>query len=457
MPLDPTIFKAYDIRGLSPEQLDADSAYLIGQAIVKFTGAKVLAVGKDMRATTPEIFAALARGIMSQGSDVVDIGLVTTPMVYFAACEYAEHEVGVMVTASHNPSEYNGIKICLGDALPIGGSNGLMDIRDLALAGPYEPASEPGELRSLDIREAYLKKLFSYVDLNKIKPLKIVADTGNGMEGVIIDDMLSRVPACECEVMFKELDGTFPNHEANPLKESTLDALKARMTEREADLGVAFDGDGDRIGLVDERGEVVRGDLIVALLAPVLLKDNPGAAVLYDVRESMVVAEEIERAGGQAIMTRVGHGLIKPHMREVDAVFAGELSNHFYFRDFCGAESSDWVMMLILQLISESGKSLSELAAPLKRYHHSGEINSEVSDKDAVLAALEEKYAGQASNISRIDGVRMEFFDAEQPEGDWWFSVRASNTEPKLRLNLEAKEESVMTKRREELLQIIRN
>ncbi|MFH1046822.1 MAG: phosphomannomutase/phosphoglucomutase, partial [Patescibacteria group bacterium] len=241
MSLTPKIFKAYDIRGLSPEELDADGAYCIGQAIVKFTGAKVIAVGQDMRSTTPELFVALAKGIKSQGSDVVDVGLVTTPMMYFAACDYPAHEAGVMVTASHNPSEYNGVKICLGDALPIGGSNGMDDIRDLALAGPYEAVAELGQESKLEIRSAYLNKLFSYLDLDKIKPLKIVVDTGNGMAGVIIDDILSRLPGCQYEVLFKELDGTFPNHEANPLKEDTLIALKARMSEVQADFGVAFD------------------------------------------------------------------------------------------------------------------------------------------------------------------------------------------------------------------------
>ncbi len=456
MPLDGSIFKAYDIRGLSPEQLDTDGAYRIGQAIVKFTDAKVIAVGKDMRSTTPELFEALAKGIMSQGSDVVDVGMVTTPMIYFAACQYAEHEAGVMVTASHNPSEYNGVKICLGDALPIGGSNGMDDIRDLALAGPYEPVENNGSLSEKNIRDDYLKKLFSDADVSKIKPMKVVVDTGNGMEGIIIDDVLSKIAGCEYEVLYRELDGTFPNHEANPLKEKTLDALKLKVVDSGADLGVAFDGDGDRIGLVDEKGKTVRGDFITALIASEVLRDNQGEAVLYDVRESMATVEEIEAAGGKPVMTRVGHGLIKPHMREVNAVFAGELSNHFYFREFCGAESSDYVMLLFMQLISETGKPLSELVAPLLRYFHSGEINSEVADKEAVFKALEEKYAGEASNVIRIDGVRMEFMNPEQPEGDWWFSVRASNTEPKIRLNLEAKDEENMKIHRDELLKIIR-
>lgn len=457
MPINEKIFKAYDIRGLSPEDIDADVAYRVGQAFVRFTGAKTVVVGQDMRGTTPMLFKALADGIMSQGSDVVDIGLVTTPMVYFAAGEYERFEGGIMVTASHNPSEYNGIKMCLGDALPIGGESGMNDIRDLAMAGPYDAVGERGALSEFDIREDYLKRLFSDVDVSKLSGLTVAADIANGMEGVIIDDILARLDGVESAVLFKELDGTFPNHEANPLKEETLDALKEKVAEISADLGVAFDGDGDRIGVVDERGQVVRGDIIVALLAPVILKDAPGAAVLYDVRESMAVIEEIAKAGGRPVMTRVGHGLIKPHMRKEDAVFAGELSNHFYFRDFYGAESSDLVMLLFMQLIAETGKPLSELVAPLMRYHHSGEINSKVADKDAVLATLDEKYGPQASNVSRIDGVRMEFFDADDPAGDWWFSVRASNTEPLLRLNLEAKDKAKMEQMRDELVALIRS
>ncbi|MEK9152491.1 MAG: phosphomannomutase/phosphoglucomutase, partial [Patescibacteria group bacterium] len=254
--------------------------------------------------------------------------------------------------------------------------------------------------------------------------------------------------------LFLDLDGNFPNHEANPLKEETLDALKAKVKDIRADVGFAFDGDGDRIGLVDEKGENVRGDLILALVAAKLLRDDPGLPVMYDVRCSMVVAEEISRAGGVPMMCRVGHGFIKPQMREVGALFAGELSNHFYFRDVYGAESTDLVMLSILELMSESGKSLSELVAPLKRYHHSGEINSTVADKDGVLARLEKVYGHEAASVSKIDGLRMDF---EDNSGRWWFNVRASNTEPLLRLNLETTEREMMARRRDELLAIIRS
>ncbi|KPJ85542.1 hypothetical protein AMJ57_02785 [Parcubacteria bacterium SG8_24] len=449
------LFKAYDIRGLAPQEIDEDLAYRVGQALVRFTEAKTVVVGQDMRETTPALFDAFARGAMSQGADVIDIGLVTTPMLYYAVGEYELHDAGAMITASHNPKEYNGIKMCYGDVRPIGGNSGMWDIRDLALAGPY-PGEPEGTLVTTDIKDAYLDKLLSEVDLKSIKPFKIVVDTGNGMEGVIIEDILKALPQCEVHPLFLELDGSFPNHEANPLKDETLIALKEKMMEVGADFGVAFDGDGDRIGLVDETGETVRGDMLTGLLAPLLLKKSPGGKVLYDVRMSLSIPEEIERAGGVPVMCPVGHGLIKPMMREEGAVFAGELSNHYYFRDFYGAESSDLVMLLVLDLMSRTGKSLSELIAPLKRYQHSGEINSEVEDKEAVLRELDRRYAAQAGQVTRIDGVRMDFHDPDDPEGDWWFSVRVSNTEPLMRLNLEAKRREKMEEKREELLKVIR-
>ncbi len=453
--MNPKLFKPYDIRGFSPEEIDEDFAYRVGQAMVLFTKAKTVVVGRDMRDTTPMLFDALARGVTSQGADVIDIGLVTTPMLYYAVAEYDLHDAGVMITASHNPKEYNGFKLCFGDALPIGGESGMKDVRDLAVAGPY-PAKAAGTIVTTDIRSSYIKKLISLVNVAKFKELEVVVDTANGMEGSIIQDIFAHLPSCRMTGLFMELDGGFPNHEANPLKEETLDALKSAVYAMHADIGVAFDGDGDRIGLVDEKGETVRADFIGALVASKLLTQNPGATILYDLRESLIAKEEIENAGGRAVMCRVGHGLIKPQMRRENAVFASELSGHFYFRDVYGAESSDLVLLLFLELLSESGKKLSELVAPLKRYVHSGEINSEVADKDAVLAMLEESYGHEATEITRIDGIRMDFYDANAPENDWWFGVRASNTEPLLRLNVEAKKKEKMEVERDRLLALIR-
>lgn len=455
MSLDPKLFKAYDIRGLSPQELDADFAYRLGQAMVVFTKAKTIVVGRDMRGTTPMLFDALAKGVTSQGADVIDIGLVTTPMLYYAVGEYDLHDAGIMITASHNPKQYNGFKLCYGDVLPIGGESGMPEVRDIALAGPH-PAKKEGTVVETDIRGSYFKKLFSMIDVSKFRDLLVVVDAANGMEGAVIKDIFARLPTCAMTGLFLELDGAFPNHEANPLKEETLEALKAAVRSTRADIGVAFDGDGDRVGLVDENGDAVRADVIAALLAPRFLAGSPGATVLCDVRESLVVKEEVEAAGGRPVMCRVGHGLIKPLMRRENAVFGSELSGHFYFRDVYGAESSDLVMLMALELLSETGLPLSKLVAPLGRYHHSGEINSTVADKDAVLAMLEESYGHEAAKVTRIDGLRMDFHDDNAPDEDWWFSVRASNTEPLLRLNLEAKKKEKMEAKRDELLKMIR-
>jgi phosphomannomutase len=455
MPINPKIFKAYDIRGLAPQELDADAAYRIGQAVVKFTGAATVVVGKDMRGTTPELFEALARGIMGQGADVIDIGRVTTPMFYFAVGHYELHDAGVMVTASHNPAEYNGMKLCFGDVVPIGGNNGMGAVRDLALAGPY-PERPSGTMVTADVKADYFAKLFERIDPKAIAPLKAVVDAGNGMEGEIIRDFFAALPQVEMSGMYLEPDGTFPNHEANPLKTETLDDLRAAVRDSRADVGFAFDGDGDRMGLIDELGNVVPGDILLALMAERLLRDHPGETIAYTVNCSMTVAEAVERAGGKLIMTPVGHGLIKPIMREHGALFGGEISYHYYFRDMFTSESTDLMVLLVLQMMTEEGKPLSEILAPYRRYHQSEEINSEVADKDAVLAALGAKYAPLASKVVTIDGVRMEFMSSADPDEHWWFNVRASNTEPLLRLKLEAKTAAALHARTEELLALIR-
>ncbi len=456
MSLNPKIFKAYDIRGIVPQEMDEDAAYRIGQAVVKFTKAKTLVVGKDMRESTPKLFEAFAKGALSQGADIIDVGMTTTPMFYFAVGDYELHDAGVMVTASHNPKEYNGFKLVYGDVQPIGAESGIYDLRDLALAGPY-PAQKEGQVVETSIREAYLDRVFRGVDVKKIKPFNIVVDCGNGMEGIILKDVFARLPQCKMHGMFLEPDGSFPNHEANPLKEETLDALKKEVRARKADLGVAFDGDADRIGFVDENGEIVRGDIMEAILAARILARHPGATILYAVNQSMVVAEEIERHGGKAVMSRVGHGVVKPHMRRVDAEFAGEFSMHYFYKSFYTAECTDLTMLLLLEILSERGVKLSELVRPLMRYWHSGEINSRVEDKEGVLAKLEETYGHEASAITKIDGLRMDFRDEARPEEDWWFNVRPSNTEPLLRLTMEAKNKAKMEQKRDELLALIRS
>jgi phosphomannomutase len=455
MPINPDVFKAYDIRGLSPEEIDPDFAYQLGQAFVLFTGAKTVVVGRDMRETTPILFEALAAGVNSMGADVIDIGMVTTPMFYFAVGDHELHDAGIMITASHNPSEYNGFKMVFGDVMPIGIETGIDKIRELTLAGPYE-AKARGIVVATDIRSAYVAKLFSLIDVENLRPLKVVVDTANGMGALTIADILDRVKNVTWEGMFLDLDGRFPNHEANPLKEETLVALKKRVLETHADLGVAFDGDADRIGLIDETGQHLRGDMILALLAPVVLDGKRGEKVLYTVNSSMVVPEEIAAAGGVSTVSRVGHALVKPQMKRERALFAGEVSGHFFFRDLANAECPDLVMLMVFALLSRTGKSLSELYAPLQRYFHSGEINSKVADKNAAFARLRAKYAAAAMTITEIDGLRMDFNDPKNPSEDWWWSIRPSNTEPLLRLTLEAKKKEKMEAMREEMLEIIR-
>ncbi|MEK7516439.1 MAG: phosphomannomutase/phosphoglucomutase [Patescibacteria group bacterium] len=445
--VNPAIFKAYDIRGFAPGEIDPAAARRIGSAFVHFTGARVVAVGRDMRATSPSLTEAVIAGIRSQGADVVDLGLVSTPVFYFGAAAYPEHDAGIMVTASHNPAKYNGFKLVRRGAVPIGAGSGMEEFRDLVLSAKEFPPRTEGELRVLDPREDYLQKIFYLVSPKALASFRIAIDAGNGMAGVIVPEILSRIPG-EFFSLYLELDGTFPNHEANPLKTETLADLRREVAARGADVGVAYDGDADRVGFVDETGEPVPGDLMAALLAPRLLRDAPGAAVLYDVRSSWVVKEEIIRAGGKPVMTPVGHGLVKRVMKETGAIFGSELSMHYYYRDFFTVESGDLTVLHLLALMTERGERLSELVRPLRRYVQTGEINFEIEDKEGVMRRIEERYASTAREIVRIDGLRMEF-------DDWWFSVRLSNTEPLLRLNIEAKERRVMDVKKEELAALI--
>lgn len=446
MSINPSIFKAYDIRGIYPKDLDEEVIYRIGRAAVILTGAKTIVVGRDARASSDPLFAALARGITEQGANVVDIGLATTPMLNFSVAEYEEHEAGINVTASHNPKEYNGLKLCYGNALPIGEDTGMADLKKLVLEGEF-PTASPGKIVKKNILDDYVKKVFGLVDTEKIKSLKVVVDTANAVGAIPLPEIFKNIP-CKLIPLYFELDGNFPNHEANPLKEETLENLKKKVLEEGADLGVAIDGDADRIGFVDEKGETVRADLILTLIAKKLLEEKPGELILYDVRSSRVVREEVEAAGGRAEMCRVGHALIKKQMWDNGALLGGEFSSHFYYRDFYKVESGDLTMLKLLEIISQSGKKFSEIVAPFKRYFHSGEINFKVSDKAGKMKELEEKYGTTASEISHLDGIRLDF-------PDWWFNVRPSNTEPLLRLNLEAKTKEMMEEKKKELTEII--
>lgn len=443
------VFKSYDIRGLSPGEIDVELARLLGRAVVTQTGAQTVLVGRDMRATTPELAAALVAGITEQGADVVDMGLTTTPMFYFATAT-AEADAGVMVTASHNPVEYNGFKLCRGDASPIGSGSGMEEIRDAVLAGNFPDAARPGTVREIALRDAYIDKVLSLVPDAAQAKMTVAVDTGNGMAGHVVPALFAKLPDVRFEGLYLDLDGTFPNHEANPIKEETLADLKAAVKKNGAAIGIAYDGDADRVGFVDDQGETIPGDLVAALVAPELLGKNPGGTVLSDVRCSWVVAEEVAKAGGKHVMSRVGHAHIKRQMKDLGAVFAGELSSHFYFRDFFGVECADGVALILIDLIRRSGKPLSELVRPLRRYAQSGEINFEVEDKTGAIARIRAAYAPGAAQIIEIDGLRIE-------HDDWWCSVRASNTEPVLRLNVEGKGRVKMEEMRDALSALIRS
>lgn len=451
MAIDPKIFKAYDVRGLMSE-VTPEAAERVARAVVRYTGASTVVVGRDMRETSPALAEAVMRGVSASGADVIDIGLTSTPMFYYAVGMQFESDpsagAGIMVTASHNPKEYNGLKIVRGNLLPIGEGSGMEEIRDLALAGEFADSAE-GNVLEIDVREEYVEKHLSLVPKRDIGSPSAVFDAGNGMAGWSSIALLEAYGLLRHgKKLFFDLDGNFPNHVPNPLVVENLAAVIAAVKKENADLGVSYDGDADRVGFVDENGQPVRGDIVGAIIAREVLRLHPGKSVLWDIRCSRVVAEEIAAAGGVPVMSRVGHAFIKKQMREIGACFAGELSTHYYFSDFYVAESSDLAMLYVLSAMKRSGKKLSELAAPLMRYRHSGEINFQIKDKAGLMKELERRL-GEGAEISRIDGLR---FDHEH----WWFNVRPSNTEPLVRLNLEAETEGEMKSRVEEISEIIK-
>ncbi len=445
------IFKAYDVRGTYPDQINEEITYKIGRAFARFLGAKKVAVGRDIRQSSPALFEELKKGIIDEGADVYDMGLCTTPMVYFASGTL-DVEGAIILTASHNPAEYNGMKFCRFNAVPIGENSGLHEIRDIVAENIFSETEIKGEFIEKDIRDQYLKKLSSFFSLGD-KKFKIVVDTANAM-GALELDLYKKFPEnIELVTIFEEFDGSFPNHEANPLKLETLQALQKKVLEEKADLGISYDGDGDRLGFVDEKGEIIPMDLITGLIAEIVLEKNPGATILYDLRSSMAVKEIIEENGGKAIECRVGHALIKKQMREEGAIFAGELSGHYYFEENFTAEAGSLPAIYLLNLMAETGEKISSLTKKLKKYYHSGEINSEVADKDAVLEKIKEIY--KDGKLGELDGIKISFWD-NQPGKRWWLNVRPSNTEPVLRLNLEADNKELMEEKRDELLDLIR-
>ncbi len=442
--LDPKVFKAYDVRGIYPGELDEAGAEAIGRAYVEHFEPKRIAVGRDMRLSSPAIQQAVMRGAAAAGAEVLDLGLVGTEMVYFAVGSLGL-EGGIMVTASHNPKQYTGLKLVRRGALPVGGDSGLFDLRDLIEAGNWHE-TDPGEVRALDIWPAYVDRVLSFVHVEDLKPLKVVIDAANGMAGTMLPPVLERLPVETVRCYF-EPDGSFPNHEPNPLLPENREFIVRKTLEEGADLGVAFDGDADRCFFVDDTGEFVPGDFVTALFAESLLAREPGAKVIYDVRASRAVPDTIERAGGIPLVNRVGHAFIKARMRKEDAAFAGEVSGHYYFRDFSQADSGAIPFLLMLELISKRGR-LSELLAALRsRYFITGELNTPVPDVALKLQELKERFAD--GRISHLDGISVDY-------DDWHFNVRPSNTEPLLRLNLEATSEELMEQKRDEVLEVIR-
>jgi phosphomannomutase len=447
MALDAKVFKAYDVRGIYPSELDEEGAYVIGRAYVEQFEPKRIAVGRDMRLSSEPMSEAVIHGAADGGAEVKDVGMVGTEMLYFAVGELGL-DGGVAVTASHNPKDYTGMKIVRRGALPVGGDSGLLEIRDraLGLLG-HDRGQTPAVAQKVDIYPAFVERVLSFVDVEAIKPLKVVIDAGNGMAGAMLPPVLERLPI-EAVRCFFDPDGSFPNHAPNPLLPENREFIVAKVLEEKADLGLAFDGDADRCFFVDETGEFVPGDFVTALLAESMLEKEPGAKIIYDVRASWAVPDTVKRAGGIPLVNRVGHAFIKERMREEDAVFAGEVSGHYYFRDFSQADSGTIPALLMLELVSKRGK-LSEILRPLREdYFITGEINTPVDDVALRLQQLKEHFADQGE-ISHLDGISV---TAE----DWHMNVRPSNTEPLLRLNLEALDRELMERKRDEALALIR-
>ena len=446
--LDPKVFKAYDVRGIYPAEIDEDGAHAIGRAFVEQFSPRRIAVGHDMRLSSPSMAAAVMEGAAAAGADVLDIGLVGTEMVYFAVGVLGL-DGGVMVTASHNPKDYAGLKIVRAGALPVGGDSGLLDVAERATSpGHSEGAGSQGEVRSENIWPAFVERVLSFIDPAGLRPLKIVIDAANGMAGTMLPPVLEHLPV-EVVRCYFEPDGTFPNHEPNPLLPENREFIVRKTLDEGADFGVAFDGDADRCFFVDDTGEFVPGDFATALFAEGTLEREPGATIIYDVRASWAVPDTVGRLGGVALVNRVGHAFIKERMREVDAAFAGEVSGHYYFREFSQADTGVVPFLVMLERISKGGTKLSELLRPFReKYFLTGELNTPVADVPGKLAELEEQF-GPEGAVSHLDGLSVE-------TDDWHFNVRPSNTEPLLRLNLEARSEELMERKRDEVLSVIR-
>jgi phosphomannomutase len=439
------IFKAYDIRGIYPEELDETLARKIGNAFAHFTGASLILVGHDMRASSPPLVSAFTEGVTLAGADVTDLGLCSTDLVYFASGRL--EAPAAMFTASHNPPEYNGIKLCRAGAAPVGEQTGLIQIREMVASGVSQRGEVAGKVEHLDLLDAFAEHVRSFVELSRLKPLKVVADTANGMGGLVVPKVFEGLPF-SLSILYGELDGTFPNHPADPIQVENLKDLQRAVVDGGADIGLAFDGDADRVFLVDNLGQPVSGSTTTAMVAKAMLEKHPRETIVHNLICSHAVPEIILENGGTPVRTRVGHSFIKQVMAETGAVFGGEHSAHYYFRDNWRADSGSIAALCVLELLSRADVPLSEFRKPFERYVQSGEINSRVHDPRAVIDNVAASY-GQCEQ-DRLDGLTVEC-------GDWWFNLRPSNTEPLLRLNLEARTVESCEARTAEVLALIRS
>jgi phosphomannomutase len=448
--IKPEIFKAYDVRGIYPTEISEDVARDIGRAFVAYLGARRIAVGRDMRVSSPSIAAAFIDGARAQGADVVDYGLIGTDLLYYAVARDG-HDGGAQITASHNPKQYNGMKLVGAQAIPLSGDKGISDIRDLVIGRTIPPAPRGrGGFSTADVLAEYVRHVLSFIDVSLVKPFHAVLDAGSGIAGLVAPPIFAQLPCRTTRLCF-EVDGTFPNHEANPLIEENRRDIVERVVAERADIGIAWDGDADRCFFIDGSGEFIAGDFITALLAEAFLLKHPGARIVYDVRASYAVKDTVARFGGTALMNRVGHAFFKTRMREDGAIFGGEVTGHYYFRDNWYADNGFIPALLILELMSKKGRALRDLLAPLReRYFISGEINTKVAGMNVV----EDKIEGLARRYADARTYRMDGISVEYP--DWHFNVRPSNTEPLLRLNLEGLTPEIMAARRDEVLAFIR-
>jgi phosphomannomutase len=448
---NPDIFKAYDVRGIYPDEVNETAARDIGAAFVSYLGAKRIAIGRDMRLSSPTLAAAFVEGAVSQGADVVDYGMIATDMLYFAVAR-DQHDGGVEITASHNPKQYNGMKLVRREAFPLSGEEGILEIAEMVTQhGIPPPAAGPGRVTTMDTLEPYVAHVMGFIDPALVKPFNVVLDAGSGMGGLVAPKLFDRLPCRTTRLCF-DIDGRFPNHEANPLIEENRRDIVERVKAEQADIGIAWDGDADRCFFIDGSGEFIPGDFITALLAEAFLLKHPGATIIYDLRASHAVKDIVGRYGGTSLMNRVGHAFFKRRMRETNAIFGGEVTGHYYFRDNFYADNGFIPALLLLELMSKKGQTLRELLEPLRsRYFISGEINTKLPSMAAVPEKLELIAANYADGHQyKLDGISIEY-------PDWHFNVRPSNTEPLLRLNLEATTAEKMADKRDEVLALIRS